>query len=456
MATSSSPSSPLDRAPSARPHPHTSQHHTPSSPISATSLSVWQNVLSGMLGGSVSALVVSPLDVARTRLQLQGSVRDLPAHLRATGVWSALRVVGRTEGISGYFRGYTAAAIAIPTFWACFLPVYDLTKGALGRRVAADDDTDDFLRYAAIHSTAAIAAAVVADTVTNPLWMIRTRLQAHGLHSGIAAAAAAAAAATRAAGGAGAPAPIVPAAPAAYRGILHGLRTIVRTEGPGALYKGLVVSWLGSSHSAIQFPVYEFLKAKWVWPAGHPKAPGGGRKAAAAAAAVVAPAAEGEEEDLGAWASGAGGGETEAAALAAAAAAAASSPAAAVPVPRSTLGRYWNPLAGDGEIATGARLVIASSVAKVFASALTYPHEVVRARLQDQRGTGTGLAYTGALDCARKIFRREGIRGLWAGYTVNLVRTLPATAAMFISYEASLRFIKEERVVQKLLGEEGE
>lgn len=48
--------------------------------------------------------------------------------------------------------------------------------------------------------------------------------------------------------------------PGAYRGILHGVVEISRTEGLKGFYRGLLPSLFGVSHGAIQFMAYEQLK----------------------------------------------------------------------------------------------------------------------------------------------------------------------------------------------------
>jgi len=76
-----------------------------------------------------------------------------------------------------------------------------------------------------------VSAAVVTDVITNPLWMIKTRLQTQGIlgeHN--------------------------------YRGIVHAARTIVEKEGLFALWAGVTPQLLGTVHVAIQFPLYEKLK----------------------------------------------------------------------------------------------------------------------------------------------------------------------------------------------------
>jgi solute carrier family 25 folate transporter 32 len=81
----------------------------------------------------------------------------------------------------------------------------------------------------------AVVAGAVTNTLTNPCWVVRTRLQTQS-HLG---------------GG-----------PPEYRSTLHAFQQIYRAEGFGALYKGLGASMLGLSHVAVQFPVYEALKTQ--------------------------------------------------------------------------------------------------------------------------------------------------------------------------------------------------
>ena len=63
-----------------------------------------------------------------------------------------------------------------------------------------------------------------------------------------------------------------------------------------------------------------------------------------------------------------------------------------------------------------------------------YPTDVVKSKLQTD--SYTAPKYRGMADCARKIVAAEGTKGLFRGFGPALLRSFPANAVCFATYEA--------------------
>ncbi|XP_060600939.1 mitochondrial folate transporter/carrier-like isoform X2 [Ruditapes philippinarum] len=71
-----------------------------------------------------------------------------------------------------------------------------------------------------------------------------------------------------------------------------------------------------------------------------------------------------------------------------------------------------------------------AAVSKIIAACITYPYQVLRARLQDQH-----VSYSGVIDVVQKILKYEGARGLYKGMSVYLWHVTPNICIVFMIYE---------------------
>ncbi|KAG0169668.1 hypothetical protein DFQ30_003337 [Apophysomyces sp. BC1015] len=78
-------------------------------------------------------------------------------------------------------------------------------------------------------------------------------------------------------------------------------------------------------------------------------------------------------------------------------------------------------------------ILLASSLSKMAASMATYPHEVIRTRLQNQ--TKKPFKYQGIMHAIKVIHAEEGLRGFYKGLPTNLLRTVPSSAMTILTYE---------------------
>jgi solute carrier family 25 folate transporter 32 len=284
--------------------------------------------ISGIAAGTLSTLFCNPLDVAKVRIQVQGSMSK--ENRKYFGTVNTLRLIWREEGIGGLTKGLGLALCTIPLFWGIYWQSYDA-----GKRILSDAFPQ--VPTPVVNMFSAVGSGALGNIVVNPFWVVKTRIQSQ----------------------------IFNTIDERNQSIFDIFRKLYVKEGLSSYYKGLNASLLGLSHVAIQFPLYEHLKDT-------------SRKV------------------------------------------------------RQT----------DEE--TFIDLVLCSIASKVCACSVTYPHEVLRSRIQNSCSSNS-RSLSGQL---KTIVRDEGITGLYSGFTTNLIRIVPATMTTFISYEYMSRYLKDSRRYQ--------
>jgi len=186
--------------------------------------------VAGSTAGMSAVLANHPLDVIKVRLQVQdGRSSTLPAY---RGFVDAFTKIGRVEGLRGLYAGLTPNLMGSTIGWGLYFFTYNQAK----RRYQDYYDTPQL--SAPFHLLSGIEAGIVGTALTNPIWVVKTRL---ALQKGGGSASAA-------------------ACPTRYTGTWNALWRIAREEGAAGLYKGFGPSLLLVSHGAIQFMTYEEVK----------------------------------------------------------------------------------------------------------------------------------------------------------------------------------------------------
>ncbi|EXJ62715.1 hypothetical protein A1O7_03153 [Cladophialophora yegresii CBS 114405] len=294
----------------------TSTHKNGLSPASV-------ETIAGLSAGLISTIIVHPLDIIKTRLQVDTSSHPLLNSSRAV-----LRDILRNEGptrFAALYRGLTPNLLGNSAGWALYFLWYreaqDVIRNLRGYNLGTQLTSVDYL-------AASSASGILSAVLTNPIWVVKTRmLSTSATQTG------------------------------AYPGMIFGLRAIYKTEGIRGFFHGLTPTLFGVSHGALYFVAYERLKE-------------------------------------------------------------------------------WRKVSKKDQTLTNLDTIVASSLSKTFAGTLTYPHQLVRARLQTyDPGATKRVKGPGLVPLIQQIWRNEGVIGFYKGLFPNLLRVVPSTCVTFLVYE---------------------
>ncbi|KAF9524412.1 mitochondrial carrier protein RIM2 [Crepidotus variabilis] len=323
--------------------------------------SPWLHFVAGGMGGMCGAIVTSPFDVVKTRLQSSlfrqkhtavnvsmgggGSVimtapRSFGLLYNFVETGYIIRDIYREESFKALFKGLGPTLVGVIPARSINFFVY-----GNGKRIIADNFNHG-AENSYVHLSAAAVAGIATGSATNPIWVVKTRLQLEqntrpdlrGL-------------ATDGAKGS-----------RAFGGSWQCITKIMREEGVRGFYKGLSASYLGVTEGVIQWVVYERLKK-------------------------LSSEAQSQGGALGQWAG----------------------------------------------------MLGSAGSAKMIASLITYPHEVLRTRLRQPSVNGV-VKYTGLWQTLRLVIAEEGARSLYGGLSAHLMRVVPNAAVMYSIYEGALRW----------------
>ncbi|KAL2843996.1 mitochondrial carrier domain-containing protein [Aspergillus pseudodeflectus] len=321
----------------------------------------------GASAGVASGIVTCPLDVIKTKLQAQGGFRRNGHMVETSKIYRGMlgtgKIIWREDGIRGLYQGLGPMLLGYLPTWAVYLAIYDRSREYFY------ETTDSWWLS---RGYASVTAGACSTIVTNPIWVIKTRLMSQSSRSDTEGY----------------------RAPWRYNGTWDAARKMYKHEGIRSFYSGLGPALLGLTHVAIQFPLYEYLKMAFT---GY---------------------SIGEHPDNG--------------------------------------NSHWIGIS------------CATFLSKICASTVTYPHEVLRTRLQTQQkiqpsaspeeitfrggldhpgghsrssggASSDGMAnrprYAGTIRTFKTILQEEGWRAFYSGIGTNLFRAVPAAMTTMLTYE---------------------
>ncbi|MCL7042433.1 hypothetical protein MKW94_029806 [Papaver nudicaule] len=288
-----------------------------------------------------SRTAVAPLERLKILLQVQN-----PHSIKYNGTIQGLKYIYKTEGFRGLFKGNgTNCARIVPNSAVKFFSYEQASRGILWlyRQQPGNEDASltPLLRLGA-----GACAGIIAMSATYPMDLVRGRLTVQTDKS-----------------------------PSQYRGIAHALTTVLKEEGPRALYKGWLPSVIGVvPYVGLNFAVYESLK-EWLI----------------------------ETKPLG------------------------------LVDNNCELGITTRLMCGAAAGTVGQTIAYPLDVIRRRMQMVGWHN--ASSVVTGGGSSKASLEYTGMVDAFRKTVRNEGFRALYKGLVPNSVKVVPSIAIAFVSYE---------------------
>jgi len=296
-----------------------------------------KRLLSGGAAGTVAACITNPLEVIKTQLQSSNKATGHPIDIAKT--------IFNQDGVSGFFRGLPPTLIGIIPSRSAYFYAYQRMKTFLHPTLPEGSPPNAMI--------AGFSAGIVGNTLTSPIWMVRTRMQllidtAAGQRQ--------------------------------YAGYGDAIKTIFKEEGIGGFYKGISASYWGCAEGALQFVIYEKVKGRLITRQNKKRSEEGLRPS----------------QEL------------------------------------SNVQYFW-----------------AAACSKAIAAVATYPHEVARTRMREQARAGVFKYQKGMWETLGVMASEEGFKSLYSGMGVHLMKVVPNSALMFLTYEVVRGYLDQYQIVEE-------
>jgi solute carrier family 25 folate transporter 32 len=318
-------------------------------------------LFAGSIAGGSAAAIFHPLELIKVRFQVNeiskpkllnydvltkikltsASATSTPKQIVYRPIYkniidTVVKIYKTENGLKGLYRGVSINTFASGTAWGLYFLIYNSLKQnnkTIQDNLNVNLKTNKITSILANYTLDATIAGVITIGITNPLFLIKTRLCLQYANAG------------------GDNKNVVK-----YRNSFHAFEHLIKTDGVKGLYKGIIPGLFGTINGTLQMVSYDMMKQLWL--------------------------------------------------------------------------KYDKN--NDG-LNSGHYLVF-SGLSKSFAVVMTFPFQVVRARLQDQHRN-----YKSLNEVIRHLYRYEGVLGFYKGLVPGLLRVTPAASVTFFIYENLLK-----------------
>ncbi|KAJ2944197.1 hypothetical protein O0L34_g18175 [Tuta absoluta] len=187
-------------------------------------VSVYQAAFAGGAAGAFTRAVAQPLDVLKIRFQLQ--LEPIDRGSKYSSITQAISTIIKEEGVGALWSGHVPAQLLSISYGVVQFSTFE----KLTQLCQKSDPQLYVTQKHWLNFTSGATAATIATVVSFPFDTVRTRLIAEQKSKKV------------------------------YKGFVHAFSSMVKYEGPVALFKGLIPT-LGqiAPHAGVQFAVYKLF-----------------------------------------------------------------------------------------------------------------------------------------------------------------------------------------------------
>ncbi|XP_041353378.1 kidney mitochondrial carrier protein 1-like isoform X2 [Gigantopelta aegis] len=190
-------------------------------------MSDWRPFLYGGLASVTAECGTFPIDLTKTRLQVQGQIIDSRlTKLKYRGMIHALVTIFKEEGVQALYSGLAPAVLRQATYGTIKIGVYHSLK-----RIFVPDPNDETL---GMNVACGITAGIVSSAFANPTDVLKVRMQAAGVS--------------------GSP---------VHSSMMVSFQNIYKNEGVPGLWRGVVpTAQRAATVCGVELPAYDICKKR--------------------------------------------------------------------------------------------------------------------------------------------------------------------------------------------------
>lgn len=288
--------------------------------------------IAGGLAACGAVTFTNPIELVKTRMQLQGELSKTKGPRIYKNPLQALGLIYKNEGIRGIQKGLVCAYIYQLGLNGCRLGLYEPARNILNSLFYPDSDPRR-IQNIPINIVAGATSGIAGAIIGSPMYLIKTRMQSYSKQIQI-------------------------GEQTHYTSAWQGLKSIYKAEGVAGLFRGVDAAILRTgAGSAAQLPLYNFTKHEMM---------------------------------------------------------------------------------KSGYFGTGPALHLSASVVAGFGVGIVMnPWDVILTRVYNQKGD----LYSGPIDCLVKTVKSEGIFALYKGFGAQILRIAPHTVLTLMFMEQTMPLI---------------